>query len=262
VINITVIELKRNRSIIGGPRTMSRKIPYLVLSLFVIASVLSGCVSSKKYKSLEERHEKLKTGFNNANKQLDDKDLLIEQLQAELQVQRETSERDTLLLKQTQNALFETLNKEIEDMSVQINQIQNRLVVSVAEELFFDTGKAEIKSDGKRVLRRIGAVLKKIPEKNIRIEGHTDTVPIGRALRAQYPTNWELGTARAVNVVRYLQEEGGLDPLRLSAVSYGQYRPISSNRTAAGRAKNRRIEITLVDRDLDLAKKMRENLKP
>jgi chemotaxis protein MotB len=147
-------------------------------------------------------------------------------------------------------------------MSVQINQIQNRVVVSVAEELFFDTGKAEIKPDGKRVLRRIGAVLKKIPEKNVRIEGHTDNIPIGRSLRAQYPTNWELGAARAVNVVRYLEEEAGLDPLRLSAVSYGQYRPKASNRTAAGRARNRRIEITLVDRDLDLAKKMRENLKP
>jgi chemotaxis protein MotB len=108
------------------------------------------------------------------------------------------------------------------------------------------------------VLRRIGGILKNIPEKNIRVEGHTDNVPIGPSLRAKYPTNWELGSARAINVVRYLQRDAGIEPLRLSAVSYGQYRPVASNRTAAGRSKNRRIEIILVDRDLDLAKKMRQ----
>ncbi len=241
---------------------MNRKTLYLILLFFFITVMLTGCALSNKYKTLEERHEKLKTSFENANKQLDEKDLLIEQLHAELQVQKETTERESLLLRQTQDELVQTLKKEINDKSVQINQIQNRLVVSVAEELFFDTGNTEIKPDGKWVLKRIGAVLVKIPEKNVRIEGHTDTVPIGRSLKSQYPTNWELGAARAVNVVRYLQEESGVDPLRLSAVSYGQYRPKASNRTAEGRAQNRRIEITLVDRDLDLAKKMRENLTP
>lgn len=98
------------------------------------------------------------------------------------------------------------------------------------------------------------------PEKNNRIEGHTDNVPIGPRLKARYPTNWELGAARAVNVARFLQGEAGIDPLRLSAVSYGQYRPVASNKTAAGRARNRRIEIILIDRDLDLAKKMRQYL--
>jgi chemotaxis protein MotB len=85
-------------------------------------------------------------------------------------------------------------------------------------------------------------------------------VPIGPSLRTQFPTNWELGAARAVNVVRFLQRESGIDPLRLSAVSYGQYRPIATNKTEQGKAKNRRIEIILIDRDLDLAKKMRQYL--
>jgi chemotaxis protein MotB len=82
-------------------------------------------------------------------------------------------------------------------------------------------------------------------------------VPIGPSLRAQYPTNWELGAVRAVNVVRFFQKESGIDPLRMSAVSYGPYRPIASNKSEEGRAKNRRIEIILIDRDLDLAKKMK-----
>ena len=102
--------------------------------------------------------------------------------------------------------------------------------------------------------------MKKIPEKNIRVEGHTDNVPIVSSLKKVYPTNWELGAARATTVVRFFQEKTGIDPLRLSAVSYGQYRPVASNKTGAGRAQNRRIEIILIDRDLDLAKKMRGNL--
>ena len=134
--------------------------------------------------------------------------------------------------------------------------------MSVAEEIFFDTGKTDIKPEGQEVLKRIGIILQDIPEKNIRIEGHTDNVPIVSPLRKQYPTNWELGAARAVNVVRFFQNKTDIDPLRLSAVSYGQYRPIAPNKTKAGRAKNRRVEIILIDRDLDLAKKMKQNLAP
>jgi chemotaxis protein MotB len=132
--------------------------------------------------------------------------------------------------------------------------------MSIAVELFFESGKAEIKPEGQEVLKRIGNILKKIPEKNVRVEGHTDSVPIGPRIRERYPTNWELGATRAVNVVRFFQEEVGMDPLRLSAVSYGQYRPKATNKTKVGRAKNRRIEIILITRDLDLAKKMKENL--
>ena len=110
------------------------------------------------------------------------------------------------------------------------------------------------------MLGLIGGILKKIPEKNIRVEGHTDNVRIGESLRERYPSNWDLGAARAVNVVRYLEEEVKIDPLQLSAVSYAQYRPVASNRTKAGRARNRRIELILIERDLDLAEKMKQNL--
>ena len=90
---------------------------------------------------------------------------------------------------------------------------------------------------------------------NIRVEGHTDNVPIGPNLKSEYPTNWELASARAVNVVRFLQEKAGIDPRRLSAVAFAQYRPVASNKTEAGKQRNRRVEIVLVSRELDLAKK-------
>jgi chemotaxis protein MotB len=233
----------------------------MIFSVFLALLFLaSGCVSSKRYKQLEQAHETLKEGYDEAMRELDASDGEIERLKQELEKEKAVSGQELQRIKETYLALTEDLNKEISEGKVEIEQIKGRLQLSIAEEIFFDSGKAELKAEGEEVLKRIGDILNKIPEKNIRIEGHTDNVKIGKSLRRTYPTNWELGAIRAVNVVRYLQEEVGVDPLRLSAVSYAQYRPIDSNKTKAGRAKNRRIEIVLVDRDLDLAKKMRENL--
>lgn len=86
--------------------------------------------------------------------------------------------------------------------------------------------------------------------KQIRIEGHTDNVPIGVKLREKFPTNWELSTARATNVVRFFIERGGVNRERLEAVGFADTRPVASNDTEDGRTDNRRIEILLYPRDL------------
>jgi len=96
------------------------------------------------------------------------------------------------------------------------------------------------------VLNRVGEVLKGLVDKAIVIEGHTDDVRISGDLAKRFPTNWELSTARATSVVRYLQEAAGIPPDRLSAVGFGPYRPVGPNDTSEGRARNRRIEIKLV----------------
>ena len=83
-------------------------------------------------------------------------------------------------------------------------------------------------------------------DKAIRVEGHTDNVPIAPSLRVRFATNWELSTARATAVVRYLQDKAGIAPDHLIASGYGEYRPLSPNTTPEGRAQNRRIEIVLV----------------
>jgi chemotaxis protein MotB len=80
----------------------------------------------------------------------------------------------------------------------------------------------------------------------VEVQGHTDNVPITGALAKRFPTNWELSAARATNVVRFLQEQAKLDPTRLSASGYAEFRPKGPNDTAAGRRQNRRIEIVLV----------------
>lgn len=147
--------------------------------------------------------------------------------------------------------LMKGLKDEIYEGNVQISRMKGRLTVKVADKLFFDSGLADIHKSGKDVLKRLSKILKGVKGKIIRVEGHTDNVPISRKLRDQYPTNWELSTARAVNVVRFFQEKGGIPPERLVSMGYGSFRPVADNSTIEGRAKNRRIEIALVEPNVD-----------
>ena len=106
------------------------------------------------------------------------------------------------------------------------------------------------------MLKRVGDVLFQVKDKTFRIEGHTDNVPPGKSLRNKYPSNWELSTARATNVVRFLQESAGIDPATLEAVGMGEYHPIASNKTPQGRSQNRRIEIILFPRVSAMVKEL------
>ncbi len=146
----------------------------------------------------------------------------------------------------TYEGLLEGLKKEVEAGRITIQQLKGKLSVNVLDEILFDSGSAVIKPEGREVLQRVGEILKEQTDKGIVIEGHTDNVPISGKLAEVYPTNWELSTARATSVVRFLQDVVGIPPERLSAVGYGPYRPVASNDTPEGRARNRRIEIKLV----------------
>ncbi len=105
--------------------------------------------------------------------------------------------------------------------------------------VLFDSGSADIKQVGRDVLKRTGEMLKTL-NRDIEVQGHTDSVPIKSAL---FPTNWELSTKRATNVVLFLVQNSGMDPKRLTATGNGEYRPIVPNDTDAHRQKNRRIDI-------------------
>jgi len=111
--------------------------------------------------------------------------------------------------------------------------------------LFFDFGKADINSSGFAFLDKMTVLIRKTPYA-VRVEGHTDNVPIHTP---RYPSNWELSTARAVSVVKYFVDVGKINPQRFSAVGYGASRPLAPNDAAAGRAKNRRVEIVLATED-------------
>lgn len=149
-------------------------------------------------------------------------------------------------LKGTYDDLVSELKGEIKEGEIAIIRLKNRLSVSMVDTVLFDSGSSVVKADGKRVLDRVAAILGKVAGRQIRVEGHTDNVPIGARLREVFPSNWELSAARATNVVRYLQENGGIDPGSLVAAGYSEYRPVASNETPEGRSRNRRIEIVLI----------------
>lgn len=172
----------------------------------------------------------------------------VEQHQAEAarlaQVARE-KEAEIAKLTATYDNLVKDLKKEIEAGEIQVTQYRDLLTVNLVDKILFDSGRTEIKPRGLEVLQRVGDILKRVEGKEIRIEGHTDNVPIGAALAQRFPTNWELSTARATTVARFLQERVGISAEKISAAGYSQFRPVASNDTEEGRRQNRRIEIVL-----------------
>ena len=135
------------------------------------------------------------------------------------------------------------LQKEIEAKEITITTLKGQLTVNLMDKILFASGKAEIKADGKRVLDKIArAFLNRFPDREIRVEGHTDNV----RFRGSVLNNWNLSTERAISAVRYLQTHAGVNPARLAAVGYAYFRPIDTNKTREGRARNRRIEIIVM----------------
>lgn len=145
----------------------------------------------------------------------------------------------------TKGELVRELEQEIAKGRVQIERIRDELRVDLVDEILFASGETSLKPEGEAVLRKVGEVLKRVEDRSIEVQGHTDDVAIGGALAARFPTNWELSAARAIHVIRFLQEGVGIDPARLSAKAYAQYRPRASNETPEGRRRNRRIEILM-----------------
>lgn len=125
---------------------------------------------------------------------------------------------------------------------LKIKIVDGQMVVQMASNILFETGKANLSEEGELALTDLARILAGIPNRKFQIAGHTDNVPINSR---KFPSNWELSAARGVTVVKFLQENG-VDPRSISAAGYAEYRPSESNDTPAGQAANRRIEITLL----------------
>ena len=241
---------------------MTRHLRFSIVVL-VAGLIVSGCVSTGKFKKMEE-------GKNQEIAALKQEKTTLEQQKGELESQKTALENDIAALKrqnssleqekasltansqQTQKQyeeLVQGLSKEVEKGELQVKQYKNMLSVDLAEQIFFDSGKATLKKGGKTVLKKVGDALKGYENKIIRVVGHTDNVPVAGSLRKTFPSNWDLSVARATNVVRYLQEVG-VPPERMVAAGRAEYDPVASNDTPAGRQKNRRIEIMLLDKGL------------
>jgi chemotaxis protein MotB len=170
-------------------------------------------------------------------------------LHNEIELLRQEKEQEVEKMSSTYEELLGKMKSEIDQGQVTISELKGKLTVNMVDAILFDSGKAEVKSEGMLVLQKVVDILKNVSDKAIRVEGHTDNVPISEALARKYPSNWELSARRAVNVTKFLQNQG-LDPRDLGAVAYGEHHPVADNETAEGKAKNRRIEIILVAKEL------------
>ena len=255
--------------------------------LAVTALVFGGCVSKSEYmktvetaNSLEVDNARLKTELGAAGKRneqltadraeldrllaarsgelgrsiaelrqrlgaLESENIRLAQELTEAQKAREEKVKE---LSSTYEQLVDKMKGEIAKGQVTISELKGRLTVNMVDAILFDSGRAEIKPEGLVVLGKVIEILKSVDDKAIRIEGHTDAIPISGSLAQRYPTNWELSAARAINVARYLQKQA-INPAHLSAAGFGEFKPVADNATVEGRAKNRRIEIVLVPKD-------------
>ena len=151
---------------------------------------------------------------------------------------------------QMSKSLENELRSDLESKDVTISSLQGKLTVNIVDRVMFDSGEAILKPDGEAVMRKIAAILAAHPQLKIQVIGHTDNVPIRPAARVRFASNWELSTARALAAVHFLTEQAGIDPRRVGAAGYGEFRPVADNSTAEGRAKNRRIAITVMSDEL------------
>ncbi len=172
----------------------------------------------------------------------------IAQLKAQADQLAQEKERAVAQVKGTYDSLVTELKHEIKQGEIQITQLKDKLTVNMVDKILFDSGSAVIKKNGEKVLDRVADILKNVTKQQIKVEGHTDNVPISSRLAERFPSNWELSTARATTVVRYLQGRG-VNPSFLSAEGYAEFRPVSPNDTDEGKSMNRRIEIVLIPQE-------------
>jgi chemotaxis protein MotB len=153
-----------------------------------------------------------------------------------------TGAAETQSLHDAQDAIQKALHPEIEQDEVSMSLRPEGLTISLKEIGFFDSGAATIRPDSLDAISRLVTVLKERPE-NLRIEGHTDNVPIHNS---HFASNWELSAARATEMIRLLITQYGFDPSRLSAAGFAEFHPIAPNSTLAGRGQNRRVDIVVL----------------
>ena len=213
--------------------------------VFLAVFALSGCTYIQKSKMADE----LKT----ENQNLRDRILQLQKEKAkavENVVQRK--DRELSELEKAKLELEEALKNEIKEYKAKLQMTERGLVITFVSEVFFDSGKNIIKSDGKLSLEKVSAVLNRdVPGSMVAIEGHTDNAPIKYS---GWKSNWELSSARALAVLHYLIDECEIKPTRLSANGYGEFRPVASNDTKEEMQKNRRVEIVILPSKINKVK--------
>jgi len=251
-------------------RTRRVRFPVVLPALALLAAgalAPAGCVSKAQYTQVAQERDLCTTRYEGLRSQMESADrtgmtlaqeksalatekTVLEAKVATLQTEGEElgsklrdREEESRKLKATYDGLVKNLQKELKSGQIEVTQLRDGLRVNVAQDILFNSGSAALDRSGTVVLSKVATQLKKSSHQ-ILVIGHTDDKPIRPTLAKQYPTNWELAGARAASVVR-LFADSGLSSKRMLAVSVADTRPVTSNKTEEGRARNRRIEIRL-----------------
>jgi chemotaxis protein MotB len=204
--------------------------------------------SDEKLTDLQSKNTYLKNINLKLSQKVEQLSENIEQLNNDLQKKKSViklQNKVIRLLDDTKKTIATSLKEEIAAEEIKLVEMKDTLKVVFIDKILFDSGSVEINQKGKEILLVLADSIRAQKDQNLLVEGHTDNTPLGPTLKERFPSNWELSTARAAAVARFLQKEGRLQPARLSVCGYSYYRPLASNQTKDGRRQNRRIEIIL-----------------
>lgn len=234
---------------------MKLKFVCLLLTASCLLS-FSGCAKNrKKLTDLETQTQELQRRLNEAEGSRQELQRQVESLRAQLRRQQEAHQEDldrlvdqkeeeSNELLDAQRELADSLRKELGDARAKLQMTERGLVLTLLDEIFFDSGKAVIKEEGLQTLNKVAQVLQDtVPGSPVAVEGHTDNEPIKYS---SWRTNWELSSGRALAVLHHFSDQRGIAPERLQAVAMGEFHPVSSNDTTEGRRQNRRVEIVIL----------------
>ena len=227
---------------------------YLLAALLCLV-VMPGCATKNRVKvtEMETRVQELERRLADSEKTRQGLRNALDKLQAEARRAKQQQGQESDELVDAQRRLAESLRKELGDARAELAMTERGLVLTLLNEIFFDSGKAVIKPEGYETLNKVGQVLKEsVPDSPVAVEGHTDNDPIKYS---SWLSNWELSSGRALAVLHYFIEQQGVPPERLSAVAVGEFHPVSSNDSAEGKRQNRRVEIVILPSQL---KKIKE----
>jgi len=199
---------------------------------------LTGCVSKSAYLKEQSRANDLDAQLAQAKKSNAD-------LADKLNITQDSAAR-LAQENSAQEELAASLQKQIHSDQVKISEIAGKVSINMVDKVLFDSGSAKLKPAGEAILMKVGNALKDVKDKRIWVGGHTDNIAISPSLQDKFASNWELSSARATAVVRYMEDKTAIPGDRLLAVGLGQNQPVGDNKTPEGRAANRRIEILLI----------------
>jgi len=224
------------------------------IACFVCLLFLS-CVSKGKYLELETDMQNTQQSLEQEKKSLADlqdrynnlenvsRDLDLKLKKEKVVVKKKTKVISDL--EDTKKKIEAGLKEQIANQQIKIEEIEGKLKLTFIDKILFNSGSTKINEKGKEILLTFAESIREDRDHNILVEGHTDNVDVGSALKSKFPSNWELSTARSSAVVRFLQEDGSIEPERLSAIGFSYFKPVAPNDDEEGRSQNRRIEIIL-----------------